>query len=421
MATQRLTPAMESLLRSAADDADGRAYNNGAAGFLRTHDALVRRGYFAEHPDGGAGVITDAGREAIGRPLTAAELADRAARTAAAEAAAAERARVDSIARDHGWRPAIGDRVTLPDGTAATVAGGGREVYACRDCAQRHPFPDVVTERQSVMGAAACRLAPTVETARAWLLGRATHLDAEIAAVPGYPANERWAAEASVLRAAAAELAPVAPLSVGRYADLCLTCGQVGCTEHRAEQAELRERARLAALADQDDPDDRPGESAHTIPGDAERTAEVEQDAAELASIRSDEAAELAAELPAELAAGGFTLRLPAGVRLRAAGDPCDRCGCTHRAGCLSCGCTCQPAGDGRTCPCCGATDPVAKLDALGAQWSPDFGAYAAGELDASAVRCVLCGQAPCECPPFGTDAYFALVDQRHGKRRGQS
>jgi hypothetical protein len=32
-------------------------------------------------------------------------------------------------------------------------------------------------------------------------------------------------------------------------------------------------------------------------------------------------------------------------------------------------------------------------------------------------VPCVLC-QAPsgCVCPPFGTDAYFVLIDFRHGK-----
>lgn len=41
---------------------------------------------------------------------------------------------------------------------------------------------------------------------------------------------------------------------------------------------------------------------------------------------------------------------------------------------------------------------PVDQLDRLGAQWSPDFDAYAAGRLSASAVRCVLCRTAPCSC-----------------------
>lgn len=40
----------------------------------------------------------------------------------------------------------------------------------------------------------------------------------------------------------------------------------------------------------------------------------------------------------------------------------------------------------------------VDALRALGAQFSPDFDAYAAGELDAAEVRCVLCGYAPCVC-----------------------
>lgn len=64
------------------------------------------------------------------------------------------------------------------------------------------------------------------------------------------------------------------------------------------------------------------------------------------------------------------------------------------------------------------ATDPAAMLDALGAVWSPDFDAYASGQLDASAVRCVLCGHAPCDCPPFGTPEYFALTDRLHGRTR---
>lgn len=125
------------------------------------------------------------------------------------EAAAAERARVDQVARSHGWRPATGDQVTLPDGTAAEVIGRVGQPYACRTCGERHPFPDIVTERAAVMGHATCELAPTVDTARAWLLRRAAHLDAEVAVDPGYPAAGRWTAEAGELRTAAAELGPV--------------------------------------------------------------------------------------------------------------------------------------------------------------------------------------------------------------------
>ena len=43
----------------------------------------------------------------------------------------------------------------------------------------------------------------------------------------------------------------------------------------------------------------------------------------------------------------------------------------------------------------------------------------ASGQLDASAVRCVLCGKAPCDCPPFGGPGYLALVDRLHGRARG--
>lgn len=63
-----------------------------------------------------------------------------------------------------------------------------------------------------------------------------------------------------------------------------------------------------------------------------------------------------------------------------------------------------------------GEFDAVAAVAELGALWSPDFDAYASGELPASAVRCVLCLVAPCECPPFGTPEYFALLDRRHGR-----
>jgi len=64
--------------------------------------------------------------------------------------------------------------------------------------------------------------------------------------------------------------------------------------------------------------------------------------------------------------------------------------------------------------------DPLEILDALGAAWSPDFDAYASGEMDASLLRCVLCRKAPCDCPPFGTPEYFALIDALHGPRRAR-
>ncbi len=64
-------------------------------------------------------------------------------------------------------------------------------------------------------------------------------------------------------------------------------------------------------------------------------------------------------------------------------------------------------------------SDPVAAVARLGAIWSPDFDAYASGQLDASRVRCALCGHAPCDCPEFGTPAYFDLIDARHGRNRG--
>jgi hypothetical protein len=63
------------------------------------------------------------------------------------------------------------------------------------------------------------------------------------------------------------------------------------------------------------------------------------------------------------------------------------------------------------------APDAVAILDQLGAIWSPDFDAYASGKLPLSQVRCALCRHAPCDCPPFGSPEYFALLDQRHGPR----
>lgn len=55
-------------------------------------------------------------------------------------------------------------------------------------------------------------------------------------------------------------------------------------------------------------------------------------------------------------------------------------------------------------------------VDTLGAKWSPNLDAYASGQIDASKVRCALCTHAPCDCPEFGTPAYFALIEKRHGR-----
>jgi hypothetical protein len=64
------------------------------------------------------------------------------------------------------------------------------------------------------------------------------------------------------------------------------------------------------------------------------------------------------------------------------------------------------------------AITPAEALDSLGAIWSDDLDAYMNGERDASKLHCALCQCAPCRCPEFGTDAYFALLDQRHGRTR---
>ena len=67
-----------------------------------------------------------------------------------------------------------------------------------------------------------------------------------------------------------------------------------------------------------------------------------------------------------------------------------------------------------------GGTDPMAALEQLGAVWSPDFDAYASGELDVSQIRCLICGYAPCDCKAegltFGSAAYFARLDELHGR-----
>ncbi|WP_157254960.1 hypothetical protein [Nonomuraea typhae] len=48
--------------------------------------------------------------------------------------------------------------------------------------------------------------------------------------------------------------------------------------------------------------------------------------------------------------------------------------------------------------------------------WSPDIDRYARGDMPVEQVRCALCRLAPCECPAFGSDAYFALLDRRHAR-----
>lgn len=62
-------------------------------------------------------------------------------------------------------------------------------------------------------------------------------------------------------------------------------------------------------------------------------------------------------------------------------------------------------------------SDSVDAVNALGAKWSPDADAFMSGEIDAADMRCALCLKSPCQCPPFGTPEYFALVEKRHGKR----
>jgi hypothetical protein len=60
--------------------------------------------------------------------------------------------------------------------------------------------------------------------------------------------------------------------------------------------------------------------------------------------------------------------------------------------------------------------DPVSVLDDLGAVWSPNFDDYATGKIGAEGIICALCLHCPCDCPPFGTPEYFALIDRRRGK-----
>lgn len=62
-----------------------------------------------------------------------------------------------------------------------------------------------------------------------------------------------------------------------------------------------------------------------------------------------------------------------------------------------------------------GQDHPTARelLERLGASISPDLDAYAAGELDVSQVRCVLCQVAPCvcrQCPVIVYNRYAAIT-----------
>jgi hypothetical protein len=148
------------------------------------------------------------------------------------------------------------------------------------------------------------------------------------------------------------------------------------------------------------------------LPGDAERIAEVEADAAERASLRADEAAEVAAER-AELA-GTVCAYGPGGPMSTDQLTPGDIAAMADFQRHLRERRT-EAAPTERT-PA--EVDPVGAVNQLGAVWSPDLDAYATGQLDAAAVRCVLCGTAPCQCPPFGTPDYLALVDRVHGRTR---
>lgn len=57
----------------------------------------------------------------------------------------------------------------------------------------------------------------------------------------------------------------------------------------------------------------------------------------------------------------------------------------------------------------------VKIVNRLGAHWSPDLDAYASGQLDIAQVRCALCRIAPCQCPPFMSAEYVALIKRVHG------
>lgn len=105
----------------------------------------------------------------------------------------------------------------------------------------------------------------------------------------------------------------------------------------------------------------------------------------------------------------------------------CQRRGCRHdgdshwdgTGACGWCPCPGLIAPEPAAAPRLGPAPELAALDQLGALWSDDFDAYASGQLDASRVHCALCMCAPCRCPAFGTPAYFALIDARHGRTGG--
>ena len=65
---------------------------------------------------------------------------------------------------------------------------------------------------------------------------------------------------------------------------------------------------------------------------------------------------------------------------------------------------------------------PQGILKRLGAVVSPDLDAYASGRISAAEIRCLICRQAPCDCAgrglTFGSDAYFARLDEIHGRGR---
>jgi hypothetical protein len=52
----------------------------------------------------------------------------------------------------------------------------------------------------------------------------------------------------------------------------------------------------------------------------------------------------------------------------------------------------------------------------MSAIWSPNADDYMSGKIPVNEIICVLCGNSPCCCPPFGTEAYFVLIDFRHGR-----
>lgn len=67
---------------------------------------------------------------------------------------------------------------------------------------------------------------------------------------------------------------------------------------------------------------------------------------------------------------------------------------------------------------CLNPSDEVTVEVAISVLWSPDVGAYAAGEIGITQIECALCETAPCDCPEFGSSEYFALLDRRHGRSR---